>query len=109
MARKGPPKRTKLDLEFDRTRRRYDLAKWTLAPAIWLLSSWVPLHVAERFSGHKTTVTVSVGITIGVSIAGLVSLVTVYMRAKRAESENDRLRLDVTRLEGELKGVLARP
>jgi phosphotransferase system glucose/maltose/N-acetylglucosamine-specific IIC component len=105
VSRQAGKKRTTIDLEFERTRRRYDLAKWTFAPAIWLAASWVPLHVAESFSGHKTTVTVSVTITIVVSIAGGGAVLAMYLKSRKQREEILRLRVLNAELEGSMKGV----
>jgi hypothetical protein len=105
--RDGGRKRTEIDLKFERTRRRYDLAKWTLAPAIWLAASWVPLQVATKFSGHKTTVTVSITITLVVSIAGGGALIAMFLKMRKQREEVQRLRVLTAELEGSLKGVPA--
>lgn len=109
MARDGGKKRTRVDLEFERTRRRYDLAKWTLGPAVWLVASWVPLQIAESFSGQDTKLTVSISISIAVTLAGVAGTVANYVKAKRLETENDRLRILNAELEGATKAVRARP
>lgn len=76
--------------------RRYDLAKWTVAPFIWIISSWVPLQaaipMAKALSGQKTTLTVTFSITIVVSITATLGLTAMYMRARKAEREVARLR-----------------
>ena len=105
MPRQGGKKRTKIDLEFERTRRRYDLAKFTLAPAVWLVASWVPLQIAESFSGEDTSLTISMGITISVSVVAGGTLLAMLLKSRRDKEEIKRLEVVKAELEGLLKGV----
>ena len=104
MPRQPGKKRTKLDLEFERTERRYDLAKWTLGPAVWLVASWVPLHVAESFSGRDTSLTVSISVTIAVSVIFGGTALTMWVKSKKDRNEVQRLEVVKAELEGMLKG-----
>jgi len=97
--KKGGKKEEKqANLEFERQRmhRRYDLLKWTLGPLIWIGSTWLPL---KALSGHKTTLTITFSITIAVSVIASAGLITMYIRARKAEAEVERLRSLIKDLE----------
>jgi hypothetical protein len=105
VSRQGGKKQATVQLERERMHRRYDLAKWTVAPFIWIVSTWVPLQaaipMAEALSGHKTTLTVTFSITLAVSITASLGLIAMFMRARKAEREVERMRDLIEEFEGE--------
>jgi phosphopantetheine adenylyltransferase len=84
--------------------RRYDFAKWTVAPVVWIASTYIPL---KAIAGHKTILNVSFSITIVVSIVTGASLLTMYLRARKAEEANEELHDTIRELEGAREGVTA--
>jgi hypothetical protein len=109
--KKQAAKQASIQLERERMHRRYDLAKWTVAPLVWIVSSWIPLKgalpIAETLSGEKTTLTVTFSITIAVSLVASAGLIAMFFRARKAEKEVDRLRQVTKGLELDRKEVTA--
>lgn len=96
MAQGGGKKKRTEEFQRERMVRRYDLAKWTLPPLIWIVSLWVPLQgalpIAKALAGQKTTLTVSFSLTIVVSLAASSALLAVYLRSREDKKELQRLR-----------------
>lgn len=84
--------------------RRYDFAKWTVAPVVWIASTYIPL---KAISGHKTSLNVTLSLTIAFSLVTSAGLVAMYLRARKAENDNSRLRGTIKDLETARKGVMA--
>jgi hypothetical protein len=105
VSRKGSKKQEEnLQYERERMHRRYDLAKWTVAPLVWIVSTYAPL---KALSGHKTSLTFTFTFTIAVSIITSAGLVVTYIRARKAEKEGDRLRITINELEASRNEVTA--
>ncbi|HEY8082850.1 MAG TPA: hypothetical protein VIE64_04750 [Solirubrobacterales bacterium] len=105
MARRGSKKKASQELEMARMIRRYDLAKWTLPPLIWIASTWVPLKaslpIAKALAGEDTSLTVTFSITIVVSLVASGAVVAMTIRAAKARAEIKRLRGLIEELETE--------
>jgi hypothetical protein len=104
VARKGTKKQAGLELERERMHRRYDLAKWTLPPLIWIVSTYVPL---KAIAGHKTTLSVTLSITIAFSFVTSAALVAMYIRVRKAETRMGEMRKTIDALEGSRRAVRA--
>jgi hypothetical protein len=104
VARKESKKQADRQLERERMHRRYDLMKWTVAPVVWIASTWLPL---KALAGHKTSLTITFTITIAISIIASASLIVMYIRARRAEAEIQRLEITITEIEGAKKELKA--
>ena len=90
-------KQADLELQRERMHRRYDLAKWTVPPLIWIVSTYVPL---KAIAGHKTTLSVTLSITLVISFVTSAALVTMYMRARKAEKRVSEMQETIKQLEG---------
>jgi hypothetical protein len=101
---KAGKKQANLELERQCMHRRYDLAKWTVAPVVWIVSTYIPL---KAIAGHRTSLNVSLSITIAVSIVTGAGLIAMYLRARKAERANDEFRETIRGLEAERKEVMA--
>jgi len=104
VSRKGGKKQANLEFERQRMHRRYDLAKWTVAPVLWIASTWLPL---KALAGHNTTLTITFTVTIAVSIIASAGLIVMYLRARKAEAEVKRLESTIAEIEGIKKGLKA--
>jgi hypothetical protein len=102
--RQGSKKQANFELERERMHRRYDFAKWTVAPVLWIASAYIPL---KAIAGHKTDLNVSLTITIAVSLVTSAGLIAMWVRARKAERANEELRDTIRELEGATEGVTA--
>lgn len=84
-------------------KRRYDLAKWTLPPLIWIISLWVPLTaalpIAKALAGQHTTLVISFSFTLVVSLVTSGGMLAMFLRGKERQKELRRLRVLIEQLE----------
>lgn len=76
--------------------RRYDLAKWTVPPLIWIVSTYVPL---KALAGQSTKLSITLSITLVVSFVTSAALVAMYLRARKAEKRVDEMQATIKQLE----------
>lgn len=95
------------DAEIQRSIQRYELAKWTLAPAIWLAACWIPLQailpIAKVFAGKHTSVGITISISIAFSVVMGGSVVALLIRDSKRRQETERLRRRTEKLEKQLQ------
>lgn len=104
MPRTGGKKQANFELERERMHRRYDLAKWIISPVFWIASTYIPL---KAIAGHKTSLSITLSFTIAVSVVTSLGLLTMWVRARKAEQANEELRSTIRELEGAKEGVTA--